>query len=262
MHGKYNRSESQEQTVDVHRSRFYVFTATGATQWEYPAPPPNHQAPPTDQSFHTSPSQGADVPAQDGDRGLGKTALAVGGGLLAASALKPFGQKFGAKMAGFFGNKPQQQYYSQSPTPQTQVHVYPVYVPGAPGAPQPYHGQPQGMAPNPGYYPAGDAGGMTAPSGVPPPMPVNANGPSSFPAQNIPPLYIYGAVFADHDVTQAVRSLITPQQTVTLSGETLVKQFGDPWPEAERKMFNVLYAYGDRPMELIAVELVDPVDET
>jgi hypothetical protein len=81
----------------------------------------------------------------------------------------------------------------------------------------------------------------------------------AFTPQNGPPLHIYGAVFADRDVTQIVKSLVTPQQTLTLSGDTLAEKLGDPWPEAGRKMFNVLYSYGDRPMELIAAELVMPV---
>jgi len=69
-----------------------------------------------------------------------------------------------------------------------------------------------------------------------------------------PPLHIHGAVFADKNVTELVRSLVTSQQTLSLQGEKLVEQFGDPWPEAGRKMFNVLYSYGDRPMELVAAD--------
>lgn len=114
------------------------------------------------------------------------------------------------------------------------------------------------MDPNYGHYAAGNAAGVPpamSPGAMSPGMAMNAGGPGGFPSQAGPPLYIYGAVFADSDVTQVVRSLVTPQQTLTLSGETLVKQLGDPWPEAERKQFSVLYAYGDRPMEIVAAEL-------
>ena len=57
---------------------------------------------------------------------------------------------------------------------------------------------------------------------------MNTGGTGAFaPPQMGPPLYIYGAVFADKDVTQIVRSLITPQQTLSLKGETLAQQLGD-----------------------------------
>jgi hypothetical protein len=97
------------------------------------------------------------------------------------------------------------------------------------------------------------------------PQPLQYGGVSSLPTVGIgaftpppsgPPLYIYGAAFADRDVTQIVRSLVTPQQTLTLTGDTLVQKLGDPWPQVRRKMFSVLYSYGDRTMELLAAVLV------
>lgn len=251
-----SRLSSVRSTTNISRFRYYVFTATGATQWDYPAAPPSHQPSPTEQPHYAPSPVGPDGAPQDGDRGLGKTALALGGGLLAASNFKPLGQKVGAKMAGFFGSKPQpQQQNYQSPAP--QVHVYPVYMPGPPGAsPPPYHGQSPPMDPNYSHYAAGPPGAV--PPAISPGIAMNSGGPGGFQSQSGPPLYIYGAVFADNDVTQVIRSLVTPQQTLTLSGDALVKQLGDPWPEAERKQFSVLYAYGDRPMELVAAELAFP----
>ncbi|KAI5461887.1 hypothetical protein BGZ63DRAFT_356061 [Mariannaea sp. PMI_226] len=282
-----------------HNAWYYVFAATGATQWEYPtpppdqmlySPPPDHQSPPTNESSYAPAPEAADVPVQDGDRGLGKAALAMGSGFLAGTA---FGHKteghhnhglgkmtqsiaiagagaIGSKIFGLFGNKPQQN-HQPSPTPQTQVHVYPVYVPGPqgspmPGPPPPYHGQPPPVSQNFGHIAAGD-GISVAPSVATPPaahypegaLPSGASGLSTFVPPSGPPLFIYGAVFADKDVTQIVRSLVSPQQTLTLKGDKLVEQLGDPWPEVRRKMFNVLYAYGDRPMELVAAELVTPI---
>lgn len=167
----------------------------------------------------------------------------------------------GAKIFGLFGNKQQH----QPPPPQTQVHVYPVYVPGPQAAPSPgppsCYGQPPPAGQNLGHYnstpdmtpltqPYHHGGGVQSPA---------TGGMGAFTPQNGPPLHIYGAVFADRDVTQIVRNLATPQQTLILTGDTLVEKLGDPWSEAERKMFNVLYSYGDRPMELIAAELVIPV---
>ena len=184
----------------------------------------------------------------------------------------------GSKLFGLFKDKPQQQQQQQQqpspPTPQTQVHVYPVYMPSPqtspmPGLPQPmsspsqpYYGQPPAGSPQPGYFAAGSGihVGTGTPISSPPlhfgggPSPA-AGGMTGFAPQMGPPLHIYGAVFADKDVTLMVRRLVTPEQSLILKGDDLVVKFGDPWPEVERKMFNVLYSYGDRPMELIAAEL-------
>ncbi|KAI8712349.1 WW domain-containing protein [Fusarium sp. LHS14.1] len=264
-----------------HNSWYYIFTATGVTQWEYQnapsdqpqySPTPDHQSQP---SYDTP----ADTPVQDGDRGLGKVALAMGGGYLLGHGHKHEQHQqhglgkmtqsmamagagaIGAKIFGLFGNKQQQQHQA-SPPPQPQVHVYPVYVPGPQAAPSPgppsYYGQPPPVGQNLGHY-GGTPGtpGMTPPAqpyhhgGVQSPV---TGGMGAFTPQIGPPLHIYGAVFADRDVTQIVKSLVTPQQTLTLSGDTLAEKLGDPWPEAERKMFNVLYSYGDRPMEVIAAD--------
>ncbi|KAF5716817.1 hypothetical protein FMUND_6113 [Fusarium mundagurra] len=227
----------------------------------------------------------------DGDRGLGKTALAVGGGFLAGSSLRNKFEKHhdghgqqnglgkmaqsaaiagagavGAKIMGLFGNKQQQQPAAPpvQVAPQTQVHFYPVYVPGPQVSPPPPHYAQH----SPGNYnyghchtaeTVGTAPGMqslgsshqtgTAPMSLQSPGPVGA-----FQPQSGPLLHIYGAVFADKDVTQIVRSLVTPRQTLQTKGDSLVEQFGDPWPDVERKMFNVLYSYGDRPMELLAAD--------
>lgn len=224
----------------------------------------------------------------DGDRGLGKTALAMGGGFLAGSTLRnklekhheSHGQQnalgkmaqsvaiagagaVGAKIMGLFGNKQQEQHVAppvQTATythTQTQTHYYPVYVPGPQVSPPPlYYGQhPQSTS---SYAQNPTAETVSAAPGVPSlgsPWSLQSPGSvSAFQPQSGPLLHIHGAVFADKDVTQIVRSLVTPQQTLQVKGDSLVEHFGDPWPEVERKMFNVLYSYGDRPMELLAAE--------
>jgi hypothetical protein len=65
-------------------------------------------------------------------------------------------------------------------------------------------------------------------------------------------LIIHAAIYADKDVTNKVRSLLTPDQVFSLHPARLNDEFGDPWPNNGRKMFNVLYQYGDRPMEVWA----------
>lgn len=65
-----------------------------------------------------------------------------------------------------------------------------------------------------------------------------------------PRLYIHAAAYVDRDVTNKVRAMVTPQQELAI--EKMNDEFGDPWPEVEIKMFNVLYQYGDRPLEVWA----------
>ena len=65
-----------------------------------------------------------------------------------------------------------------------------------------------------------------------------------------PPLHIHAAAYADRDVTDGVRSLVTADQKLTITN--LFDEFGDPWPEAKQKGFNCLYQYGDRPLEVWA----------
>ncbi|KAL9575827.1 hypothetical protein ACKAV7_000069 [Fusarium commune] len=266
-------------------SRYYVFPATGATQWARPVSPPGQQQyqtlqdpnVPTIDNHPTTTEVGADnQPLGDGDRGLGKTALVMGGGFLAGSSFRnKFGKHHeshgqqdglgkmaqsaaiagagvvGAKIMGLFGNKQQQ----QQPAPtvqtatythtQTQTHFYPVYVPGPQVSPPPsYYGQ----------HPPGNSGHAHNPTaetvGVAP-------GIQSFGSPHQTggaPMSLQSASSIDKDVTQIVRSLVTPQQTLQIKGDSLVEQFGDPWPDVERKMFNVLYSYGDRPMELLAAD--------
>ncbi|KAH7227192.1 uncharacterized protein BKA55DRAFT_527211 [Fusarium redolens] len=283
-----------------HNAWYYVFPATGATQWALPVYPPRQQqyqtlqdrnAPTIENPTNTTEVGVDNQPLGDGDRGLGKTAFAMGGGFLAGSSFRNKFEKHheshgqqdglgkvaqsiaiagagavGAKIMGLFGNKQQQQQPAvQTAThTHTQTHFYPVYVPGPQVSPSPsYYGQhPPGnssYAHNPSGETVGVAPGLQS-FGSPHQTgatPVPLQSPSSigaFQLQSGPPLHIYGAVFADKDVTQIVRSLVTPQQTLQIKGDSLVEQFGDPWPEVERKMFNVLYSYGDRPMEVLAAE--------
>jgi len=65
-----------------------------------------------------------------------------------------------------------------------------------------------------------------------------------------PRLIIHAAAYADKDVTDRVKALVTPDQVLSIGN--LNDEFGDPWPEAKRKMFSVLYQYGDRPLEVWA----------
>ncbi|KAH7190007.1 hypothetical protein BKA60DRAFT_586621 [Fusarium oxysporum] len=287
-----------------HNAWYYVFPATGATQWARPVSPPRQQQyqnlqdhnVPTIENHPTTTEVGADnQPPGDGDRGLGKTALAMGGGFLAGSSFRnKFGKHHeshgqqdglgkmaqsaaiagagvvGAKIMGLFGNKQQQ----QQPAPtvqtasythtQTQTHFYPVFVPGPQVSPPPsYYGQHppgnSGHAHNPtaetvGVVPGIQSFGSPHQTGGAAMSLQSSSSIGAFQPQTGPPLHIYGAVFADKDVTQIVRSLVTPQQTLQIKGDSLVEQFGDPWPDVERKMFNVLYSYGDRPMELLAAD--------
>ncbi|PNP83726.1 hypothetical protein FNYG_02943 [Fusarium nygamai] len=282
--------------------RYYVFLATGATQWERPVFQLQQQ------QYQTLQDQDPNVPAienhptttkaevnnqvvGDGDRGLGKTALAIGGGFLVGSTLRNKFEKHhdshgqqnglgkmaqsaaiagagavGAKIMGLFGNKQQQQPAAPpvQVATQTQMHFYPVYVPGPQVSPPPLnHGQhPPSSFSYAHSHTAGTVGaapdiqsfGSSHQVGAAP-MPLQSTtSVGAFQPQSGPLLHIHGAVFADKDVTQIVRSLVTPQQTLQTKGDSLVEQFGDPWPEVERKMFNVLYSYGDRPMELLAAE--------
>ena len=65
-----------------------------------------------------------------------------------------------------------------------------------------------------------------------------------------PRLIIHAAAYADVDVTDRVKARISPEQALTI--DSLTDEFTDPWPEAKRKMFSVLYQYGDRPLEVWA----------
>jgi hypothetical protein len=66
-----------------------------------------------------------------------------------------------------------------------------------------------------------------------------------------PPLYVHGAIFGDRDVTELVRSMIDPQQKLTIKGTNAMREvLGDPWPEADYLALTVLYQFGDRPMEV------------
>ncbi|CVL03296.1 uncharacterized protein FPRN_00026 [Fusarium proliferatum] len=282
-----------------HNAWYYVFLATGATQWEHPEaqhkqqqyqglqdPDPNV---PAIENQPTTMEVGMDTQVTaDGDRGLGKTALAMGGGFLAGSTLRnklekhheSHGQQnalgkmaqsvaiagagaVGAKIMGLFGNKQQEQHPAppvQTATythTQTQTHYYPVYVPGPQVSPPPlYYGQHPQSTSSYAHNPAVETVGATPDiQSLGSPWSLQSPGSvSAFQPQSGPLLHIHGAVFADKDVTQIVRSLVTPPQTLQIKGDSLVEHFGDPWPEVERKMFNVLYSYGDRPMELLAAD--------
>lgn len=201
----------------------------------------NQQQPSYNQGM--SPQHGAPdggMPGPDGERGLGKAALLVGGGLLAAASFGPFKNKLGK----YFGNKPPSGHQGGYPQqggypPSQQQQSYGYGVPPPP--PGQYH------AVNGPQQPTYSGGG------IPPPMsgPMNPVGGG---APGVPPLYIHAATFADKDITQLVRTRITRDQSLEFKGKELKNQFSDPWPGAERKSFIVLYQYGDRPMEVLAAE--------
>ncbi|KAH7232159.1 uncharacterized protein BKA55DRAFT_667261 [Fusarium redolens] len=206
-----------------HNAWYYTFTATDTTQWEYPA----------DRTQYSP----------EGERGIGKTALAIGSGYVLSSSL---GNKDDhhhhssslGKIAMAGADAINNSIVNQQSSPGSQH-----YGPPSPGAqhfgPPSPGGQNYGQHPPGGHFAASDTSAV-APMAITP-QPLHG-----------PPLYIYGAAFADRDVTQIVRSLVTSQQTLTLTGDTLVQKLGDPWPQVRRKMFSVLYSYGDRTMELLA----------
>ncbi len=68
---------------------------------------------------------------------------------------------------------------------------------------------------------------------------------------NAPRLNIICAAYCDQDVTQAVRRLVTPNQTLEIKTGDLTSLWGDPWPD-NSKQFSILYSYGQRPWELLA----------
>ena len=82
--------------------------------------------------------------------------------------------------------------------------------------------------------------------------PVNQNTrPTSSGYQGSAPLYIHAACWCDQDITQKVRSMVTPQQTLSLRCDALTYHFGDPMPN-RRKQFSLLYSYGQQPWQLVA----------
>jgi hypothetical protein len=70
------------------------------------------------------------------------------------------------------------------------------------------------------------------------------------PTHSGPRLIIHGAAYADKDVTEKVRALVTPEQVLNFGNFN--GEFGDPWPENPRKVFSILYQYGERPLEVWA----------
>jgi hypothetical protein len=69
-----------------------------------------------------------------------------------------------------------------------------------------------------------------------------------------PQLIIHAAAFAGADVTRRLQALVTADQAISMKGEDLIAQFGDPWPEAGNyRGLVVLYQYGERPMEVYAI---------
>lgn len=174
----------------------------------------------------------------------------------------------GAKLSGFFGKKSS----GQDSPPVAAASVYPGPISPAPAPVAPVATSPGPGFGGPGTFAAGTAAGYAAgytsggaanpfyygnPGGPPPELPqaTTGGGGGSFfgnfaPAG--PRLIIHGATYADMDVAAKVMALVTPDQVLSLDCKKLNDEFGDPWPGNERKGFNVLYQYGDRPLEVWA----------
>ena len=172
----------------------------------------------------------------------------------------------GALGAKFFGRKGQ--------TAQTVPQAYPVQAPPPPGYPgqSPPPGNPNS---GPGFgslgnFAAGGAAGMAGAfaaheasnvlhhhhhqnQGGVPTTAGGSGGTGSFLGgltYSGPRLTIHAAAYADADVTDRVRALVSPEQVLTI--KSMNDDFGNPWPEVDRKSFTVLYQYGDRPLEVWA----------
>jgi len=213
------------------RPRFYVNLTTQATQWEFPVPPAQQPYPPP-ANYATPPPLQQSPPLQqpdagavpgdpqaEADKGIGKgSLLAAAGGLLAGAFVahevdehNEHKSKFNLLNAGKLAGGG---------------------LLGSMGSRLPFGGG--GNA-----YSAQSQGGGGVSSFMP------------FGGSNAPRLNIICAAFADQDVTQQVRRMVTPDQKFEISTDDLVKTFGDPWP-GNRKQFSILYSYGQRPWELAA----------
>jgi hypothetical protein len=216
----------------------------GASQWEYPGPPPQQQLDPvpTNTAFPTPPLQsppleqpqypaGQEVPPPaGGDKGLGK----VGGGLLGAAGGLIAGAFVAHEIDEHKEHHHQNGFFSMGK---------PLLTGAATGGllgtlsnslknnvARPQQAYPQAT-------PSAGLGGFM---------------PAAFGGGNAPRLNVHCAVYADQDVTNAVRSMIKPDQIFEIDTNKLVEQWGDPWPD-NRKQFSVLYSYGNRPWELAAI---------
>jgi len=75
--------------------------------------------------------------------------------------------------------------------------------------------------------------------------------PLPMPIQTEPhPSTSTAAASVDQDITQKLRSMVTPQQTLSIRADSLVYHFGDPWPD-HCKQFAMLYSYGTQPWQLV-----------
>jgi len=64
-------------------------------------------------------------------------------------------------------------------------------------------------------------------------------------------LWIHAACFCDQDITQKIRHMVTPQQTLSIHCDALTYNFGDPWPN-HIKQFSLIYSYDQQPWQVIA----------
>jgi hypothetical protein len=250
-------------------SRFYIHSASNTSQWDHPgyaAQPATPQPPPAYSPYGSAAPQTGGQTAGQGERGImdkvnnldprAQTALAVGGGVVAGALLEHKFEEFehhhhhhnkhglegllgaagggalGAKMSGLSGlsgllGGKQSAGQGYGPTHN--------YTPHATGGNWGRHQKPNGH--RPGAAPGAAAGW----------------GPAAYkPRHSGPPLFIHAAAFADADVTDRVRRLVTHEQTISIECAKFKEEFGDPWPESDVKMFNILYQYGDRPYEVWA----------
>jgi hypothetical protein len=191
---------------------------------------------------------------------LGSVATFVGSAGVGALGAKLFGGKK-TPQPTHTPSHPPFQGYQANPPPAS-------YYPNQSQPPQSYQNQQHG----PGYYAMGAGAAAAAGAGMypphhhqqqqqpPPPAPMHSQnyygGATQYqaPVSSGPRLFIHGATFADKDVTEKVRSLVTSDQQISIAKMT--DTFGDPWPESERKSLTILYQYGDRPLEVWTGRLV------
>ncbi|KAJ3498445.1 hypothetical protein NLG97_g1116 [Lecanicillium saksenae] len=228
------------QTIPLLRNNLHHMPAPPAAAHPTDNTPNDQQQYTYNQNMPPQHGMQGGIPGPDGERGLGKVLMVGGAGLLAAASFKPLKSKFDK----YFGNKPHHSQQSGYYQPQ----------------PQPQYGS--GALPTASSY-GGGAGvyGQPTYGGVPPPMSGNVNPSVVDGGRTVPPLYIHAATYADKDVTHVVRTMIGHDQSIELKGSNLKNQFGDPWPAVDRKALIIIYQYGDRPWELLAMDNEDGISE-
>lgn len=154
-------------------------------------------------------------------------------------------------------------WYYLNPTTQASTWQNPLNNAPPPLSPPPYASGSNNPESNRDLYGSDDEKSSSTARGFPPllgrvfgshshspvPPPVNAHTRPTGAMANR--LYIHAASFSDANITQKVRALVTPEQTLSIRCDSLTFHFGDPWPN-HRKQFSMLYSYGHQPWQLVA----------